>query len=171
MTIGAFSAPRDRSADWVARALASLQAVVARDAQRYARHLERQHRLDDPREAVLALAARRLLPLGRAVQRALPAAGGAVADLAAGGSLRDQRARGAVLGLAFRELSPADRRLLASRVEPLALRPDDREHLAAALLRLTKKAQAARRDIGAPPAGPQFLVFGSDPDPHPGWSA
>jgi len=163
------SVPKDRSGDWVARALAGLHAVLERDMVRYARHLERQHRLDDPRDAVLTLAARRLLPLGRSVQRALPPVGCASGRRASRAGPSAARERDATLVLGFRELTLADRRLLLGAGDARELRPDDREHLAAAWLRLTKKAQAARREVGAPPADPQFLVSGADPDPHPGW--
>ncbi len=121
-------APRDRA--WAARALAELEAVLDRDVRRLARRLGRQHRLDDPRALLAALAARRLLPLGASVARPLPP------------GARGPEAR------AFARLAAADRAVLLA--DGWAA-PGAREHLASALARLTRNAQAARRSPDAPP--------------------
>ena len=147
--------PDDRDARWAARVLAELGRVLARDGVRLARRLERHHLPDDPREALLALAARRLLPLEPAVERPLP------------------RAHLSLVAQAFRELPPADRRALWSRGRPRAAGAwaggaREREHLAAALARLTRKAQALRRETGTAPGDHhQFLEEPRPPESRP----
>jgi hypothetical protein len=126
-------------ASWTRAALeACLQQWLVAGA-RYARRLRRQDRLRDAADDVLALAARRVLPLRRAVLRPLP----------------DEALD--PLALAFNRLDHADRRVLlacAAREPPppgLDARPLA-EHRASALQRLVEcAARPAARTRHRPP--------------------
>lgn len=118
---------------WVQRAVESLLDLWRRRGPAYARRLERAHRFRDPADDVLALGARRLLPLHQPVRRPLPSG---------------------ALGLeerAWQRLAPADRAVLWRWRPDVAEHPGQRLARAAALQRLTQTSRAARRSPGAPP--------------------
>ena len=149
---------------WLTRALGSCLEVARRLAPAYGRRLLRQHLPVAAHEDLLTLAARRVLPLRRPIQRRLPRSG------------MTERAR------AFAALVPADRRVLldvlggepgragpgrsdstaggeasseASRDGRIAVGSgaERLEHAAAALERLARNVRSARRHGGGAPIG------------------
>ncbi len=107
---------------WVDGAVAGCLEVWTRIGLRYARRLAQAHLLRDPAADVLALAARRALPLQDPVRRPLP------------WTPRDP------IGRAFDRLDPADRFVLMGRRELAPVRGARAEHLAAAYERLALAA-------------------------------
>jgi hypothetical protein len=114
---------------WVADAVERCIELGRRGAPRYARHLRHTHRSRDPVDDMLALAARRIVPLPRRVLRPLP---GATLCAAA---------------RAFNALDRADRRALGARLAGAAVEQEglapaqwqaQGEHLASALARLVE---------------------------------
>ncbi len=132
-------------ASWVRAALEACLEQWLATGPRYARRLQRHGRLRDAADDVLALAARRVVPLRRAVLRPLPNEG--LPPLAR----------------AFNGLDCADRRvLLAGALEPPPPGVDRRslaEHRASALQRLV---EGAGRPAGLPLSNPP------DPAARPG---
>ncbi|MCB9897311.1 MAG: hypothetical protein H6825_04850 [Planctomycetes bacterium] len=120
---------------WVERSVRELLATWVRLGPRYARRLETERRARDPASDVLLLAARRLLPLRRPIQRVLP-----------GGSLQAE-------ARAQLRLVRADREVLWDWRRRESFGNAERLHLVAALGRLVRHAQAVRRELRAPPAG------------------
>ncbi len=102
---------------WLGAAVAACLAAWERTGRRYERRLEDRDRVRDPVADVMALAARRVVPLRRRVVRPLPSDGLSP------------------LELAFNTLDPADRYALC-RLELLAGGRARGEHLASALTRL-----------------------------------
>jgi len=126
--------PADDLERWVQRAVAELLDLWRRRGVAYARRLERAHRFREPADDVLALGARRLLPLEQPVRRPLPSAALALEERA------------------WQRLAPADRAMLWDWRDGEA-HPGRRLARAAALQRLTQTSRAARRMAGTPPVG------------------
>lgn len=122
-------AERDRR--WVDRMVGSVAVRARTLGPAYAARLGRQALPFDPLDDLLALAARRAVPLGRRLRRRLP---------------RDQAP---VEARAFAALVEADRRVL---LDPAAARDPARlDHAAAALERLARNARSARHRGGDAP--------------------
>lgn len=118
---------------WIERAEAELLEAWVRSGPRYARRLEHTARIRDPARDVLTLAARRALPLPRRLKRPLPSV-----DLP-------------VEARAFLRLVVADRRVLWGWEQRHGYGKAQYLHLLDAVHRLTKRAQAVRRESRAPP--------------------
>jgi hypothetical protein len=133
----------DRLSDPRAWTRAAVEACLQHwleDGARYARRLAARELLRDAADDLLALAARRAVPLRRRVQRPLP---------------EDSLP---ALAAAFNRLDRADRRVLLAwaRREPLPDGVDQRalaEHRASALQRLVARAAAHQRHRPPPAPG------------------